>query len=106
MSLKSFIMQRANHHAPPASPQRPSLQLLHGSNVGGLDVVLDFLDLVLQLIQGDLLVLDDQVLRRAAKLRRLHGNQGRRRADDARARQGPGCKGHQRQLRCSWPYGH
>lgn len=37
------------------------LQLLHGSNVGGLDVVLILLDLSLESIGGDLLVLDDQV---------------------------------------------
>lgn len=37
------------------------LQLLHGSNVGGLDVVLEVLDLLLELVQGDLLVLNDKV---------------------------------------------
>lgn len=37
------------------------LQLLHGSNVGGLDVVLILLDLGLELVGGDLLVLDNQV---------------------------------------------
>lgn len=36
-------------------------QLLHGSNVGGLDVVLVLLNLGLELIQRDLVVLDDQV---------------------------------------------
>jgi hypothetical protein len=37
------------------------LQLLHGNNVGGLDVVLELLDLLLELIEGDLVVLNDQV---------------------------------------------
>lgn len=37
------------------------LQLLHGGHVGGLDVVLVRLDLLLQLVQRDLVVLDDQV---------------------------------------------
>lgn len=36
-------------------------QLLHGSNVGGLHVVLILLNAGLELIQRDLLVLDDQV---------------------------------------------
>lgn len=36
-------------------------QLLHGSNVSGLDVVLVLLNLGLKLIQRDLVVLDDQV---------------------------------------------
>jgi hypothetical protein len=37
------------------------LKLLHGSNVGALDVVLEALDLLLELVEGDLVVLDDQV---------------------------------------------
>lgn len=37
------------------------LQLLHGSDIGGLDVVLILLNLALELIGGDLLVLDDEV---------------------------------------------
>lgn len=37
------------------------LQLLHGDDIGGLDVVLELLDLLLELVQGDLLVLNDQV---------------------------------------------
>jgi hypothetical protein len=37
------------------------LQLLHSNNVGGLDVVLEFLNLLLQLVQRDLVVLNDQV---------------------------------------------
>lgn len=39
----------------------PSLQLLHSSNVGALDVVLEAVDLLLQLVERDLLVLDHQV---------------------------------------------
>lgn len=46
-----------------------------------------------------LLVLDDQVLERAAKLRCLHGDEGRCRAADARARQGPWRARGERQLR-------
>jgi len=38
-----------------------NLQLLHGSDVGGLDVVLVLLNLLLELIGGDLLVLNDKV---------------------------------------------
>jgi hypothetical protein len=38
-----------------------NLQLLHGSDVSGLDVVLVLLDLLLELIGGDLLVLNDKV---------------------------------------------
>lgn len=37
------------------------LQLLHGGDVGGLDVVLVVLDGLLQVVQGDLVVLDDTV---------------------------------------------
>lgn len=37
------------------------LQLLHGSNVGGLDVVLEGLNLLLEVANGDLLVLNNQV---------------------------------------------
>ena len=37
------------------------LQLLHGNNVGGLNVVLELLDLLLQLVKGDLVVFNDQV---------------------------------------------
>ena len=37
------------------------LKLLHGSDVGALDVVLEALDLLLELVEGDLVVLDDQV---------------------------------------------
>lgn len=37
------------------------LKLLHGNNVGRLDVVLEFLDLILEGVEGDLLVLDDKV---------------------------------------------
>jgi hypothetical protein len=37
------------------------LQLLHGSDIGGLDVVLELLNLALELVGGDLLVLNDQV---------------------------------------------
>ena len=37
------------------------LKLLHGSDVGGLDVVLELLDLLAESIQRDLLVLDDKV---------------------------------------------
>jgi hypothetical protein len=37
------------------------LQLLHGGDIGGLDVVLIRLNLLLQLIERDLLVLNDQV---------------------------------------------
>lgn len=36
-------------------------QLLHGSDVGGLHVVLVLLNASLEVIQGDLLVLDNQV---------------------------------------------
>lgn len=39
----------------------PSLQFLHGRNIGGLNVVLVFLDLALQLVERHLLVFDDQV---------------------------------------------
>ena len=38
-----------------------SLQLLHGSNIGGLNIILAFLNLLLELLQRDLVVLDDQV---------------------------------------------
>lgn len=38
-----------------------NLQLLHGSDVSGLDVVLILLDRLLELIGGDLVVLNDQV---------------------------------------------
>lgn len=37
------------------------LQLLHGSNVGGLDVVLVLLNASLEVIKGDLLILNDKV---------------------------------------------
>ncbi|KAG7151547.1 hypothetical protein HYQ46_012670 [Verticillium longisporum] len=37
------------------------LWLLHGSNIGGLDVVLETLNLLLEVGQRDLLVLDDEV---------------------------------------------
>merc|ERR1712137_1295955 len=40
---------------------RHCLQLLHGNNVGGLDVVLELLNLLLELIERDLVVFDDQV---------------------------------------------
>ncbi|KAB8437347.1 hypothetical protein FH972_025027 [Carpinus fangiana] len=49
--------QQRNQH----SPNRGHLQLLHGSNVGGLHVVLKLLDLLLQLVQGDFVILDDQI---------------------------------------------
>lgn len=39
----------------------PSLDLLHSGDVGGLNVVLILLDLSLELIGGNLLVLDDNV---------------------------------------------
>lgn len=45
----------------PYFPFSFALQLLHGNNVGRLDVVLELLDLLLELIQGDLLVLNNQV---------------------------------------------
>lgn len=38
-----------------------NLQLLHGSDVSGLDVVLILLDRLLELISGDLVVLNDKV---------------------------------------------
>lgn len=38
-----------------------NLQLLHGSNIGRLNVVLELLDLALELVGGDLLVLNNQV---------------------------------------------
>jgi hypothetical protein len=38
-----------------------NLQLLHGSNIGGLNVVLELLNLALELVGGDLLVLNNQV---------------------------------------------
>lgn len=38
-----------------------NLQLLHGSDVSGLDVVLVLLDRLLELIGGDLVVLNDKV---------------------------------------------
>lgn len=38
-----------------------NLQLLHGSDISGLDVVLILLDRALELIGGDLLVLNDKV---------------------------------------------
>ena len=38
-----------------------ALQLLHGGNVGRLDVVLDLGNLLLELVERDLGVLDDQV---------------------------------------------
>lgn len=37
------------------------LKLLHGSDVGALDVVLEAVDGLLELVEGDLVVLDDQV---------------------------------------------
>jgi hypothetical protein len=37
------------------------LKLLHGSDVAALDVVLKTLDLLLELVEGDLVVLNDQV---------------------------------------------
>jgi len=37
------------------------LQLLHGSDIAALHVVLEALDLLLQLLHGDFVVLDDQV---------------------------------------------
>jgi hypothetical protein len=40
---------------------RSRLQLLHGDNVSGLDVVLELLNLLLELVQRNLLVFDDQV---------------------------------------------
>jgi len=38
-----------------------SLQLLHSGDIGGLNVVLVLLNLLLQLVERDLLVLDDEV---------------------------------------------
>lgn len=38
-----------------------TLQLLHGNNVGGLNVVLELFDLLLELVERDLVVLNDQV---------------------------------------------
>lgn len=38
-----------------------NLQLLHGSDIGGLDVVPILLNLLLELIGGDLIVLNDKV---------------------------------------------
>ena len=43
------------------APTGNCLQLLHSDNVGGLDVVLELFDLLLELVQRDLVVLDDQV---------------------------------------------
>jgi len=43
------------------APTGSCLQLLHSDNVGGLDVVLELFDLLLELVQRDLVVLDDQV---------------------------------------------
>lgn len=40
---------------------RYCLQLLHGNNIRRLDVVFVFLNLLLELVKGNLLVLDDQV---------------------------------------------
>lgn len=37
-----------------------ALQLLHGSNISGLDVLLDLLNLLLKIGHRDLLVLNDQ----------------------------------------------
>lgn len=37
------------------------LQLLHGSDIGGLDVVLILLNTLLELIGGDLVILNDEV---------------------------------------------
>ena len=37
------------------------LELLHGNDIGRLDVVLELGDLLLELVERDLLVLDDQV---------------------------------------------
>lgn len=41
--------------------QTSFLQLHHGNNVGGLDVVLELGDLLLEIIDGDLVVLNDEV---------------------------------------------
>lgn len=38
-----------------------ALQLLHGGDIGGLDKVFKLLDLLLELVRGDLVVLNDQV---------------------------------------------
>lgn len=40
---------------------RQRLQFHHSNDVGGLDVVLILLNLLLEFVQGDLLVLNDQV---------------------------------------------
>jgi len=37
------------------------LELLHGGDISGLDVVLELLDLLLELIERDLLILDNEV---------------------------------------------
>lgn len=50
-------------HPSSCNPSSPGsrLQLLHGSDVGGLDVVLELGKLLLELVERDLLVLNDQV---------------------------------------------
>ncbi|KAL2279417.1 hypothetical protein FJTKL_13487 [Diaporthe vaccinii] len=59
-TASDFFWYNPFHHPSPAS-QLSLLQLLHGDDVGGLDVVLEADDLLLKLLQGDLVVLDDQV---------------------------------------------
>lgn len=53
--------RRRAHHIHVDSATRDFLQLLHGSNVSGLDVVLELLDLLLKIANRDLLVLDNEV---------------------------------------------
>lgn len=52
--------RRRAHHIRVDSATGNFLQLLHGSNVGGLDVVLELLDLLLKIAKRDLLVLDNE----------------------------------------------
>lgn len=44
-----------------ASTPNPNLKLLHGSDIAGLDIVLEPSDLVLEIFEGDLLILYNQV---------------------------------------------
>jgi hypothetical protein len=61
MCIVTMHSAERRSYAPTQAVGMTRLKLLHGSNVGALDVVLEALDLLLELVEGDLVVLDDQV---------------------------------------------
>jgi hypothetical protein len=61
MCIVTMHSAKRRSYAPTQAVGMTRLKLLHGSNVGALDVVLEALDLLLELVEGDLVVLDDQV---------------------------------------------